>query len=131
MSASTELLVGVAIAAPLLSFVGAWAGVAMGRRTARELDVWRRREETMRLLRWATELAVDDDERKAAAGLATLDGLQDSPDLLQTQDLELVAAVTDAVLEVRIAAYDEQTSGARDAEVTYPDPGYPDSDESQ
>jgi len=33
-------------------------GQLLTRRGARELDVWRRRAETMRMLRWAAELTM-------------------------------------------------------------------------
>ena len=83
----------VAIATPLLAFAGAILGHALGRRSSKELDRWRRREETMRLLRWAVELAVSDDPNKARAGVIVLDSLLDSP-LLDEEDVELVATVS-------------------------------------
>ncbi len=91
-------LVGaVAVATPTLSFAGSWLGGSLNRRTARELDRWRRREETMRLLRWASELATDDDDRRAAVGVATMRALNAS-EMLQPEDLVMLAAVIGAVL---------------------------------
>jgi hypothetical protein len=42
----------VAVATPILAFVGAFVGHVISRSASKELDHWRRREETMRLLRW-------------------------------------------------------------------------------
>lgn len=90
------LTVIIAIATPLLAFAGAAWGHKVSRKSALELDRWRKREETMRLLRWAVELATDDDEAKAKAGLTVLGALLDSP-LLDDADVELVATVVGAV----------------------------------
>lgn len=38
---------------PVLAFLGALIGHVLTRRASLELDRWRRREETMRMLRWA------------------------------------------------------------------------------
>jgi hypothetical protein len=100
-----------------------WAGVIYTRKSAKELDVWRRREETMRLLRWAAEFAVDDEEAKVAVGMATLRALLDSRDLLQEADLEMVIGITGAILTPAVTAYDEQSRG-NEIEVEYPDDGY-------
>ena len=62
------------------------------------MDVWRRREETMRMLRWASEHAASSDDAKARMGIAALDALSDS-ELLQEQDQALVDAVIDSLLE--------------------------------
>jgi hypothetical protein len=94
----------VAVATPVLSFAGSWFGGWLNRRTARELDRWRRREETMRLLRWASELAADQDAAKAAVGWAALQALTTS-EMLQAADFEMVVAVTDAVLAKEIVRY--------------------------
>ena len=90
------LTIGIAIATPLLAFAGAGAGHLLSRKAALELDRWRKREETMRMLRWAVELATDDDEARAKAGLTVLSALLDSP-LLDAADIELVATVVGAI----------------------------------
>ena len=86
----------VAVATPGLAFAGAAWGHKVSRRSAVELDRWRKREETMRLLRWAVELATDTDEAKAKAGLTVLSALLDSA-LLDDADIELVATVVGAI----------------------------------
>ncbi len=89
----------------LVSFgtpVAAFAGVVLGhyllRKGASELDVWRRREETMRLLRWASEQAASGEPAKARMGVAALDALSTS-ELLQEADQALVDAVIDSLIE--------------------------------
>jgi len=99
------LAVVIAVATPVTAFAGAIIGHWYARRSAHELDTWRHREETMRLLRWAVERVADEDSPESRAGMATLDALKTS-ELLQPEDLELVVAVTDAVLEEPTEAYD-------------------------
>lgn len=82
----------IAAATPVLAFTGALVGHWWNRTSAQENDRWRRREETMRLLRWAVELSTDPNEPRAAAGVIALTALLDSP-LLDPDDVGLVAAV--------------------------------------
>lgn len=90
------LTVILLVATPVLAFLGAMAGHLLLRRTAVELDRWRKREETMRLMRWAVELATDTDQDRARAGLIVLGALLDSP-LLDEADIDLVATVAGVV----------------------------------
>jgi hypothetical protein len=101
-----EWIVAAAVATPILAFLGALAGHWVRRRSDTELDRWRKREETMRLLRWATELAVARDADRARAGLAVLSALLDSP-ILDDNDVELVATVTEHVATADPPAADE------------------------
>jgi ribosome assembly protein YihI (activator of Der GTPase) len=94
----TWAVYAVSIGTPVLAFVGVLIGHLFLRKGANELDVWRRREETMRMLRWASELAVSDDDAKARMGVAALAALSGS-ELLQEEDQQLVDAVLDSVLE--------------------------------
>jgi hypothetical protein len=80
------------VATPLLAFAGALLGHWLNRRSAAELDRWRRGEETMRMLRWATEIALDDDPRRCEAGAAILAALLRSP-LVEPVDVEMVSSV--------------------------------------
>ena len=77
------------------------AGHLLSRRSALELDRWRKREETMRMLRWAVELVVGGDDERVRAGSAALTALQRSP-LLDPDDVDLVASLTDAVARGRM-----------------------------
>lgn len=99
--------IAVAVATPVLSFLAVLLGQWVTRRSARELDVWRRREETMRLLRWAVESATSENQILAYAGLATLEELLDA-ELLQEADQPMVSAIAEMVLAATAAmAYGE------------------------
>lgn len=86
----------IALLPGALAFIGALAGHLLGRRSAVELDRWRHREEAMRLMRWAVELAVSDQKIRSRAGLSALVALLDSP-LLDEEDGGFLAAVADGV----------------------------------
>lgn len=86
------LSVATVIATPLLAFAGGLIGTLVKRRGDAELDRWRKREETMRMLRWAAEMATDSDMKRAEAGVTVLGALLDSP-LLDNADVDLVASV--------------------------------------
>ncbi|WP_297622874.1 hypothetical protein [Nocardioides sp.] len=97
----------VSFGAPVLAFLGVLFAQLVGRKGAKELETRSKREETMRNLRWAAELAVTDDEAKSALGVAQLVALGDS-DLLDVDqqlfvDAALAAVVNDAVQEVEAA----------------------------
>jgi len=115
-----DAAVVAAAAAPVLAFAGSWLGVRGNRRASLELDRWRRREETMRLLRWAVELALDGDERRAGVGIAALDALQES-ELLQDEELDLVETVAQSLVEETESQYDHDTEIGEDDEVVYRD----------
>ena len=85
---------------PLLAFGGMLLGQLLGRRTAKETETRWQREETMRLLRWAADHAVERDLRRARLGVATLRALGSSP-LLQVADQHLVASVLRLALRHR------------------------------
>ncbi len=111
----------------LVSFgtpVGAFVGVVLGhfllRKGANELDVWRRREETMRLLRWASELAASPEPARASMGVAALEALGTS-ELLQKPDQALVDAVLDSLLEQPVEQITQARGGVQVVEV---DDGY-------
>ncbi len=93
----TWAVYAVAFGTPLLAFLGVVVGHALLRRTANELDVWRRREETMRMLRWASEQAASTEPAQARMGIAALDALSSS-ELLQEPDGMIVDAVLDSLL---------------------------------
>ena len=98
--------------------LAAW--LAGARKAARQLDQWRRREETMRILRWAADKATaqSDDERLLA--VSVLDALDHSkPGMLQLEDQGILDAVLDAVLSDATAVVEEypDESGNYDVEV--------------
>lgn len=96
----------VSFGTPIAAFVGVLVGNLLTRKGARELETWRRREETMRMLRWASDLAVAAERAKARAGVAALTALSSSP-LLQAEDQTLLDAMLDAVLEDPVEDIDE------------------------
>lgn len=102
----TWAVYAVAFGTPLLAFLGVVVGHALLRRTANELDVWRRREETMRMLRWASEQAASAEPAKARMGIAALDALSGS-ELLQEPDGMIVDAVLDSLLEEPLEEIEE------------------------
>jgi len=123
-----DATVAAAAAAPVLAFAGSWLGVRTNRRASIELDRWRRREETMRLMRWAAELAVDDTDRRAGVGLAALDALRES-ELLQDEDLDLVQAVAQSLLVETVAQYDQDAVIRVDDDAEADDLGASDGDD--
>ncbi len=118
----TWAVYAVSFGAPALAFLGALIGHVWGRQASTELDVWRRREETMRMLRWASEQVTSAEDAKARMGLAVLDALSES-ELLQEPDQTLVDAVIDAVLEEPL---EEIVDAGRDVEVVEVDSDHED-----
>ena len=55
----------VTVLSPFLALGGVVLGAYLTRKSDRELDVWRHREETMRMVRWSVEQILD--ELKALA----------------------------------------------------------------
>ena len=102
----TWAVYAVAFGTPVSAFVAVLIGHVLLRRGANELDVWRRREETMRLLRWASEQAASNEPAKARMGVAALDALGAS-ELLQAADQELVDAVIDSLIEEPVEEIEE------------------------
>ncbi|MEV0799049.1 hypothetical protein AB0I34_15215 [Kribbella sp. NPDC050281] len=94
------------VMSPLLALGGVFLGSYLTRKSDRELDVWRHREETMRMVRWAVEQILEGDEAGTDAGVVTLRSLMRS-ELLQAEDYDLVAALTASVAIDRVgpAAY--------------------------
>lgn len=104
------------VASPLLALGGVVLGSWLTRKSDRELDVWRHREETMRMVRWAVEQILEGEEIGSGAGVVTLRSLMRS-ELLQPEDYELVAALTAAVAIDRIGPETYADLVAADAEV--------------
>ena len=94
------------VMSPLLALGGVFLGSYLTRKSDRELDTWRHREETMRMVRWAVEQILEGEEAATDAGVVTLRSLMRS-ELLQPEDYDLVAALTASVAIDRVgqAAY--------------------------
>ena len=87
----------VSLGVPLLAFAGAMTGQFITRRAASELETRSKREEVMRNLRWAAELAVSGDEAHARLGVAQLKALGESSLPDQSQQLFIDAALAAVV----------------------------------
>lgn len=97
----------VSFGAPLAAFAGVLVGQLVTRRGAFELDRRAKREESMRTLRWAGELAVSADRGKVVLGVAALDALSASP-WLQVEDQAFTQAVLEALARTDDASYRER-----------------------
>ncbi len=119
---SADLLAAVAaLVSPVAALIGVWIGAGMTRRSDRELDHWRRREETMRMLRWAGEQLDSQHEGVRRLGLVTLSELVRS-ELLQPEDAALVTEVFDTALEESLgSAYAELENADAEAVLEEPD----------
>lgn len=94
----------------ILAFLGAMVGHWISRQGAVELDIWRKREETMRMLRWAVEMSADTDRPwRSAVGLDILDALGES-ELLQTEDVTLVNRITTSIAATMAEALEPEYS---------------------
>jgi hypothetical protein len=91
-------LISVALGSPILSFLGVLLAQFITRKSAAELEARSKREETMRNLRWAAELAVSLDERMADLGVAQLRALLGSQ-LLDDSEKIFVEAALGAVYD--------------------------------
>ena len=94
----------IAAGAPVLAFAGALVGQWLGRKSDREVEVRWRREETMRMLRWAAEMSASSEQSRVVLGVAALAALGRSP-LLQEDDQALISAVFAAVAQPAAARY--------------------------
>jgi hypothetical protein len=86
---------------PLLAFVGVVIGQMITRRGARELEFRSKREEVMRILRWAAELSVSDEQAHARLGVAELGALLQS-ELLDEEEKDFVQAALTAVVRIPV-----------------------------
>lgn len=102
-------LVLAAAVTALAALGGAFLGFDRARRADDRLDRWRRREETMRMIRWATDKALDPAAHVAAAGVAALEALLDA-ELLQPEDEDFVESIAATVASdgMGAAAYDDE-----------------------
>lgn len=120
MTGATELptwaVYAVAFGTPSFALAGVLLTGRLNRRTANELERRSRREEVMRLLRWAAELAVADDERKAALGVDQLAALARS-DLLSDQEKLFVDAALETALAEPAEEIEQLVTGGEDVHI--------------
>jgi hypothetical protein len=91
---------------PALAFVGVVLGQAITRRGEKELEFRSKREEVMRILRWAAELAVSDDQAHSRLGVAELGALLQS-ELLDEEEKNFVQAALTAVVRVPVGQIEQ------------------------
>jgi hypothetical protein len=117
MSSLPLWVVGViAVSSPVVTAALTVRGQNLSRGSAREQVGDAKREEVMTTLRWAAELAVSDDVRKARLGIQELKALQISS-LIGSVESEFIIAALDAALEAPVLAI-ERAQGDVEVVVT-------------
>ncbi len=106
----------VAFGTPLSALLGVLISQWLTRRTARETDTRSKREELMRNLRWAAELAASEEERKSELGVAQLTAHGES-DLLEAGNQVFVDAALGSVIREPAEEIDEIEAAGEAAEV--------------
>lgn len=106
----------VSLGAPVGAVLGVVVSNWVTRRTAGETEQRSRREETMRTLRWAAELAISPDDGRAALGVAELRALSQSEMNDDEQQAFVDAALTQALEGPRSAIEAAELAG-QEAEV--------------
>jgi hypothetical protein len=112
----------IAVASPIVTAALTVRGQNLSRSGAREQEGEARREEVMTTLRWAAELAVSSDVRKARLGVQELKALQKSR-LIGAVESEFIIAALDAALEVPVLAIEQAGDDVEVFATTDPDGG--------
>ena len=121
MSSLPLWVVGViAVGSPIVTAVLTVRSQNLSRGSAREQEGEARREEVMTTLRWAAELAVSNDVRKARLGVQELKALQKSR-LIGPVEEEFIIAALDAALEVPILEIEQAGDDVEVFATAYPD----------
>ena len=98
-SLPTWAVLALSLGSSALTAAIAFTGQYLGNRAERDLETRSRREEVMRNLRWAAELAVSEDLAKARLGQQQLKALRDAKMLNPTEEV-FIDAAEHAVVEV-------------------------------
>lgn len=106
----------VAFGTPLSALAGVLVSQWLSRRTAKELVTQSKREELMRNLRWAAELAASEEDRQSELGVAQLTALGES-DLLDSGDQIFINAALSSVIREPKEELDEIEAAGGDVEV--------------
>jgi len=107
----------LAFGTPVLAFAGGLIGQLITRRGAVELERRSKREEVMRILRWAAELGVSPDEAKARLGRAQLQTLLDA-DILDEEERDFVQTALEATLARPVEQIEQAGEDARAVMIT-------------
>ncbi|HEY7144862.1 MAG TPA: hypothetical protein VH637_11485 [Streptosporangiaceae bacterium] len=87
----------LAFGTPVLAFAGGAIGQVITWQGTRDLEHRSKREEVMRVLRWAAELGIAAEEPRARLGRSELEALLDS-ELLDEEERDFVQAALEATL---------------------------------
>ena len=121
MSSLPLWVVGViAVGSPIVTAVLTVRSQNLSHGEARNQEGEARREEVMTTLRWAAELAVSNDVRKARLGIQELKALQKSR-LIGPVEGEFIIAALDAALEVPILEIEQAGDDVEVFATAYPD----------
>lgn len=107
----------LAFGSPVLAFAGVLIGQLITRRGAVELERRSKREEVMRILRWAAELGVSPEEAKARLGRAQLETLLDA-DILDEEERDFVQTALEATLARPVEQIEQAGEDARAIMIT-------------
>lgn len=102
----TWLAIVLAVGTPVLTFGGVLLANRVSRKGDEETETRSLREETMRTLRWAAELALDDDPKRALLGVKELEALEVA-DMLDEEQQVFVTAAHQAVVAEPESTIDE------------------------
>jgi hypothetical protein len=109
-----------AVLVPAAAVIGGIVGSLLTRRGAKEAENRGRREELMRLHRWASELSIEKDPRKAQLGIGQLAALLNSPLLSEDEKVFIDAALASAIHEPT-AEIEASEEGGEDVRVVQVD----------
>jgi hypothetical protein len=113
----------VSLGTPVLAFAGGLTAQVITRRGDEELEHRSKREEVMRILRWAAELAVSDhDDPRVRLGVAQLGVLMRS-ELLDEGERDFVQAALEAAVRVPVEAIEQAGEDAHVVVTTDLPPG--------
>lgn len=101
----------LALGLPALTAATSFLGQYFGRRATGELEARSRREEVMRNLRWAAELAVSNETAKSRLGVQELHALRKS-ELLTDVEQEFIDAALEVTIEIPHQAIERSRGGA-------------------
>ena len=94
----------IAVGSPLLASAGVLAAQGLTPKFRPGVEGAVAPEETMRMIRWAADLAASCLVPRSKVGLAALDALDES-EMLQADDQGLISAVLTVLLASEVAAY--------------------------
>jgi hypothetical protein len=98
----------VSLGAPLMAFLGVLIAQFVLRLGATELDRRSRREEGLRMFRWAAEHAAGPDPALVKLGTSTIEGLRDSAWFTKEETVFIDLFLDSTLRELRSAARDAQ-----------------------